>query len=391
MREVVFVAAARTAFGKPGGGFKHVAASDLAALAIKGLMEKSDLLKRGGTVDSVMGGSAFRDSKGLAPMRYSMLSAGLPVETEAHFVEMQDGSAIAAINQAACQITFGHADVVVAGGFESRSTMPVFYPSWNAPYTMAPFAPLPYRYAPTAEEDLRLPEINEKLARTYGITREACDEYAHRSYKCLETAYRTGLTGEEIVRCSALTRDEVLNPTVSMEHLTGMAPTLADGYVTTAGNTGVEGDGAAFLLMMSGEKARELGFEPYARWVVGADIGVQPSLMGIGAAYSNLKALKLAGLDLADMDVLECTEVFAAQNLCVISELEQQSGQKIDMKKWNPNGGAIAIGRPNGASGAREAWFAMKELEKSGGKYGLFSSSCGGGQGVTTIIENLRR
>ena len=143
--------------------------------------------------------------------------------------------------------------------------------------------------------------------------------------------------------------------------------------------------------MMSAEKAKELGYTPYARWVMGADIGVEPKYMGIGPAFSNAKALKLAGLTAADMDVWECNEAFAAQNLAVIKEIENLTGHAIDMAKWNPNGGAIAIGHPNGASGARITMFAMKQLEQTGGRYGIISSCCGGGHGTTTIIENLRR
>ena len=143
--------------------------------------------------------------------------------------------------------------------------------------------------------------------------------------------------------------------------------------------------------MMSAEKAYALGYEPLARWVGGADIGVKPSIMGIGPAFSNLKALKSVGLKLSDMDVIECNEAFAAQNLSVIKELEKQTGETIDMNRWNPNGGAIAIGHPNGASGARVGFFAMKQLEKTGGKYGIFCSCCGGGHGTSTRIENLRK
>ena len=137
--------------------------------------------------------------------------------------------------------------------------------------------------------------------------------------------------------------------------------------------------------------AKELGYEPWARWVTGADMGVEPRYMGIGPAFSNAKALQFAGLGVKDVDVWECNEAFAAQNLAVIREMEAQSGVSIDQEKWNPNGGAIAIGHPNGASGARIAMFAMKQLEKTGGGYGIISSCCGGGHGTTTVIENLRR
>lgn len=144
-------------------------------------------------------------------------------------------------------------------------------------------------------------------------------------------------------------------------------------------------------MMMTAEKAEELGYEPYARWVCGADCGVEPRLMGIGPAYSNLLAMKRADLSLRDIGVIECNEAFAAQNLSVIKEMEKHSGIQINQARWNPNGGAIAFGHPNGASGARICIFAMKELERNGSRYGLFSSCCGGGHGVTTLIENLRR
>jgi acetyl-CoA C-acetyltransferase len=142
---------------------------------------------------------------------------------------------------------------------------------------------------------------------------------------------------------------------------------------------------------MSEEKAKALGYTPIARWVAGADVGCDPKLMGIGPAYSNLKVLKKMGMKISDIDVFECNEAFAAQNLGVIREMELLTGETIDQSKWNPNGGAIAIGHPNAASGARITWFAMKQLEKCGGRYGSISSCCGGGQGSTAIIENLRR
>ena len=161
--------------------------------------------------------------------------------------------------------------------------------------------------------------------------------------------------------------------------------------MTTAGNASGRNDGAAFLLVMTAEKAKEYGYTPIAKWIGGAHHGVQEDYMGIGPAYSNLKALKQLGLKVSDIDVVECNEAFAAQNLSVIREMEALSGEKIDMERWNPNGGAIAIGHPNGASGARISMFAMRQLEKTGGKYGIISSCCGGGLGTSAIIENLRR
>ena len=141
---------------------------------------------------------------------------------------------------------------------------------------------------------------------------------------------------------------------------------------------------------MTLEKAKEWGYEPIARWVNGAEYGIDPSLMGVAPAYAIPIALKRAGLKLSDLDVIECNEAFAVQNLAVIKELENQIGEKVNMDKWNPLGGAIAFGHANGASGARCAMFAMRQLVRMGGQYGIFSTCCGGGQGVATIIENLK-
>ena len=399
MREVVFVDAARTEFGKMGGMLKHMSSTELAAHTIRGLVEKSGIMERG-QLDGVYMGTALRDARTNLIARYATLLAGLPVEVEAHYVEMQCGSGITAVNHAASQIALGYADALIVGGAESYSTLTAYYSMSNEPYKMIPPAPIKMRLAPTDEENIDMIRVSEKMAAQWGITREQCDEFAYNSQMRLTEAYKKGITGDEIIPyiipatkkspeiiCD---KDEFPKPNTTLEGLAKLKP-VVDGGVTTAGNASGRNDGAAFLLMMSAGKAKELGYTPYARWVAGADIGVQPSLMGIGPAYSNLKALKMAGLKVSDLDVFECNEAFAAQNLSVIKEMEHQSGQTIDMSKWNPNGGAIAIGHPNGASGARIGWFAMKQLELTGGKYGLFSSCCGGGHGTTTVIENLRR
>ena len=175
-----------------------------------------------------------------------------------------------------------------------------------------------------------------------------------------------------------------------MEGLAKLRSVNKDG-VTTAGNASGRNDGAAFLLVMTAEKAKEYGYEPIARWVTGAHHGVQEDYMGIGPAFYNLKAMRQAGLSIQDVDVFECNEAFAAQNLSVIREMESQTGCQINQEKWNPNGGAISIGHPNGASGARITMFAMRQLMQTGGRYGVVSSCCGGGLGTTAIIENLKR
>ena len=401
MREVVFVDFARTAFGNRGGSLRTFSACSLAAECLKGLVKKSQIWEKAGDrgVDAIFLGSAGRNKDSSAPARYTALLAGFPVETEAHQVEMQCGSAITSINHAAFQLALGYTDVAIAGGMESASTKPVFMSATTDPYKGLPPQWLTMRLAPEDDQNISMIQVADGMAEKWGITRVMCDEFALRSQQRLDAAYKSGLIGPEIVPVTipatrktpeiVVDRDEFPKPHSTMEGLAGLR--AVGGGVTTAGNASGINDGAAFVLMMTAEKAAELGYTPYARWVIGADIGVEPRVMGIGPAFSNAKALKKAGLTPADMDVWECNEAFAAQNLAVVKELEKLTGHAIDMETWNPNGGAIAIGHPNGASGARIAQFAMKQLEKTGGRYGIISSCCGGGHGTTTIIENLRR
>ena len=399
MREVVFVDGARSIFGRQGGGLKDLCSTDIASLVIKGLLDKTKVLEKA-KVDGVVCGSAQGDIKAFNPARYAALGAGLPIETECHYIEMQCGSAITSINHAAAQIALGFADIMVAGGMESHSTSAIYFSTTVTPYKQIGPTPLNMHLAPTAEQDITMIQVSDGMAIKWGASRQACDEYALRSQERLAAAYASGLIGDEIIPYvkpatkktpeQVFDKDEFPRPETTMEGLSKLKPVL-EGGVTTAGNASGKNDGAAFVLMMTAEKAKELGYEPMARWVIGADVGVEPRYMGIGPAFSSLKALKMAGLTMDDLSVFECNEAFAAQNLGVIYELENQIGKKIDQRMWNPNGGAISIGHPNGASGARIGIFAMKELERNGGKYGLFSACCGGGHGTTTIIENLRR
>jgi acetyl-CoA C-acetyltransferase len=177
----------------------------------------------------------------------------------------------------------------------------------------------------------------------------------------------------------------------SLESLANLPPAFKKDGTVTAGNSSGLNDGAAFVLMMTSEKAKEWDYRPIAKWISSAEYGVDPSIMGIAPAYAIPIALKRAGLKLSDMDVIECNETFAVQNLAVIKELGKQTGEKVDMNKWNPLGGAIAFGHANGATGVRLTLFAMWQLVRTGGRYGLVSSCVGGGMGCVSIIENLRR
>lgn len=185
--------------------------------------------------------------------------------------------------------------------------------------------------------------------------------------------------------------DEHPRPDSTLEGLAKLTPVFKEDGTITAGNASGQNDGSAFVLVMSAEKAKALGYTPMARWICGADYGCDPKIMGIAPAYAITLSLKRAGLKLSDMDIIECNEAFAVQNLAVIQELENLTGEKVNMDKWNPLGGAIAYGHPNAASGARICMFALREIIRRGGRYGIFSSCCGGGLGVSTIIENLQR
>ena len=401
-REVVFVDGMRTPFGRMGGTLKDIFATDLAVIAVKALLEKTQILERGGQVDSLFCGGANKCAHSWSPARYIEMEAGLPFESTASFVEMQCGSAIDSINHAAWKILAGAADVMIAGGMESHSNKTVNFSTTVTPYKgIGPQAVIPIIHHDPAQR-ISMIEISDLMAKKWGISREACDEFALRSQQRAYASTQKGYFVDEIapvtIKATKKTpeyqfaTDEHLRPETTMEDLAKLRPVMGGAdCVTTAGNASGLNDGAAFVLMMTAEKAKELGYEPYARFVCGADYGVEPRLMGIGPAFSNMLALKRAGLKVSDLDVMECNEAFAAQNLSVIKEMESQSGETIDQSRWNPNGGAISFGHPNGASGARVGIFCMKELARRGGRYGLFSSCCGGGQGVTTLIENLRR
>ena len=266
-------------------------------------------------------------------------------------------------------------------------------------YKLIPPYPIAQGLTPNKERNVDMITVSDKMAVKWNVKREEADAYAARSQQRLQRAYERGVTGTIIPITipgdrkrpdTVVDKDEFPRPETTLEGLAKLRAVHPDG-VTTAGNASGRNDGAAFLLVMTAEKAKEYGYTPIARWVTGAHCGVQEDYMGIGPAFSNLKAMKAAGLKIGDVDVYECNEAFAAQNLSVIREMEAQTGDTIDQEKWNPNGGAISIGHPNGASGARITIFAMNELLRTGGKYGVISSCCGGGLGTTAIIENLKR
>lgn len=399
-REVVLVDGVRTAFGRMGGSLRDFSASQLGGIALKGLVDKTKITEKG-HVDSVFAGAAAHCSQAGNPARWICLAAGLPYETSASYVEMQCGSAIDAINHAAWKILANQADVVIAGGMEAYSQMAFKYSASTAPYKLIPPMPMLPSLSPLAEENIGMGLTAENLQVKYDIPREAADEFAYNSQMRAKAAMEAGYFDDEIVPVTipgnrktpevVFNTDEHPRHQSTMEGMAKLGPVFKQGGTVTAGNASGQNDGAAFVLMMSAEKAKELGYTPMAKWLAGADYGCDPKIMGIGPALAVPMAIKRAGLKLSDMDHMECNEAFAVQNLAVIKEIEKQTGEKVNMDKWNPMGGAIAFGHPNGASGARIGMFTMRGLIRNGGRYGFFSSCCGGGLGVATVIENLQR
>ena len=360
--EVIIVDGVRTAFGRIGGTLRDIIASKLASIGIKGLLEKTKINEKA-FVDSVLLGSSLHCSTALNPARWAAIDSGLSHETSATYVEMQCGSAIDAINLAACKIMVNQADIIIAGGMESYSQMAAKFSMATPPYKLMPPQYIEWQMSPVAEERIGMAFTAENLQVKYAIPRLACDEFAFRSQMLAKAAMEAGKFEEEIIPVIIpATRktpevifkvDEHPRPNSTLEGMAKLSPVFKKDGTITAGNASGQNDGSAFVLMMSTEKAQELGYTPMARWICGADCGCDPKIMGIAPAYAIPMALKRAGLKLADMDIIECNEAFAVQNLAVIKELENQTGEKVDMDRWNPLGGAIAYGHPNAASGAR--------------------------------------
>ena len=399
-REVVLVDGMRTAFGRMGGTIRDFFCSKLGSIALKGLLDKTKIMEKA-TVDCVFAGSAAHCSRTGNPARWIALDAGMPITTSASYIEMQCGSAIDSINHAAWKILAKQADIIIAGGMESYSQMFAKFPMSTTPFKLIPPTANRNMLSPVPGDNMSMGLTAENLQKMYDIPREASDEFAYHSQMRTKMAMENGYFDDEIVPVVIpatrktpeiiFDKDEHPRPQTTMEGLAKLPPAFVEGGTVTAGNASGQNDGGAFVLMMSAEKAKELGYTPMAKWIGGADVGCDPKIMGIAPGHAVPKAIKMAGMKLSDFDHMECNEAFAVQNLAVIKEVEKQTGEKVDRDKWNPLGGAISYGHPNGASGARIAMFTMRHLIRTGGRYGFFSSCCGGGLGVATIIENLQR
>lgn len=395
MPEVVIVDGVRTAIGRMGGSIATFRAEDLAAIVIEGLVKKTkiDPLE----IEDVIIGIALSWHSAVNLSRWAVLKAGLPFSIPGLTVERQCGSGLQALVLAGQRIQAGDGEVFIAGGTESHSTFPykVARPTQAFQYTPPGF--IAWETAPRPEWNLVMGITAENLAEQWKVSREAQDEFSSHSQMRAVKGIQSGRFKEEIIPVMVPQRkgdpipfevDEFPRADTTIEKLAKLAPVFKKGGTVTAGNSSGLNDGAAALLVMSAEKARSLGYKPQARLLSSAISGVDPRIMGIAPAYAIPKALQRAGLKFEQMDVVECNEAFAAQTLAVVKELENQ-GMKVDMEKLNPNGGAVALGHPNGMSGARLALTLIRELHKRNGRYGMASLCIGGGQGIAAVFEKI--
>ena len=393
MRDVYIVDAVRTSIGKLGGDFKNITADYLASHVIEGLLNRIGIPI---AIDEVILGQARQSSDAANIARVAALRAKVPIETTAYTVHRQCGSGLQAINNAAQQIALGLNDVIIAGGTESLSTAPYYLR--NARYGYGVGNSVLYDSNTESQLNSQPPEIYgqftmgmtaENLAKKFSISREEQDAFALRSQQLALEAIRQGKFGNEILPYEVKTKkgsifistDEHPRET-TLEKLSQLKPVFKEDGTVTAGSSSGRNDGASVLLLMSEDKLKEYNLKPKAKIIAQAVSGVSPEIMGIGPVPSTEKALAFANLTLDDIDLIELNEAFAAQALAVI-----QQGQ-FPLNKVNVNGGAIALGHPIGATGAIILTKLIHELERSGGRYGIATLCIGGGQGITTIIEN---
>lgn len=391
MREVVIVSAVRTAIGSMGGAFKDVSAVELGKIAAVEAIKRAGIDKD--VIDEAVIGNVLSSGLGQNVARQVIVKAGLPVEVPAFSINKVCGSGLRSVSLAAQMIKAGDADIVLCGGTENMS---------QAPYAM-PKARFGARMGHTelidtmikdglwdAYNDYHMGITAENVAEQYGITREMQDEFAARSQERAAKALETGRFKDEIVPVAVPQRkgdpiivdtDEYPKPGTTVEKLGKLRPAFKKDGTVTAGNASGINDGAAMLVVMSKEMADKLGAKPMATIRAYASGGVDPSVMGIGPIAACKKALEKAGLTVADLDLVEANEAFAAQAIAVCNELG------FDPEKTNVNGGAIALGHPIGCSGARILVSLLHEMEKRDSKLGLATLCIGGGMGTTVIVE----
>ncbi len=392
MKEIVIASACRTAIGKFGGTLKNVPAVELGATVIKEAVNRAGIKPE--QVDEVIFGNVITGGLGQNPARQASIKAGLPIECTAMTINIVCGSGLKAVALAANQIKAGEAEIVVCGGMENMSAAPYAIPSarWGARMGNSKMVDLTVNDGLwDAFNDYHMGITAENVAEKWGLTREMQDQFAVNSQNKAEKAVDSGVFDEEIVPVVipqkkgdpiVFNRDEHLSRGNTMEKVAKLKPAFKkDGTVTAANASGIN-DGAAALVVMSKEKAEELGIKPLATVVSYATGGVDPSIMGVGPVPATKKAMEKAGIkSTKEFDLIEANEAFAAQSLAVAHDLE------FDMDKVNVNGGAIALGHPVGASGARILVSLLYEMKRRDSKLGLATLCIGGGMGQACIVK----
>jgi len=399
MKEVVIVDAVRTPIGRYKGALKQVRPDDLGAVVIKAILDRNPNLPAAEIEEVVLGNAnqAGEDNRNVA--RMSALLAGLPVEVGGTTVNRLCGSGLDAVNYAARAIMAGEGDIFIAGGTESMTRAPFVMakPELDFPRgNMELFdTTIGWRFINRKLEEMygtdSMPQTAENVAERFNISREEQDEFALESQMKAKAAMESGKFKEEIVPVTIIDKkgneivvdtDEHPRPDTTMEKLSKLKPLFPNGTVT-AGNASGVNDGASVLLMMSREKAEQLGLKPLVKYKASAVAGLEPAIMGLGPIYASRKALQRANVSVSQLGLVELNEAFASQSLECIKQLE------LNRDIVNVNGGAIAFGHPLGASGARILTTLIYEMKRRNVQYGLATMCIGVGQGIATVVENI--
>ncbi len=389
-KKIVLAGACRTAIGSMGGALSGVAAADLGALVIKEALNRAGVPAE--KVDHVYMGCVIQAGLGQNIARQSSLKAGLPIETPAVTINVVCGSGLNAVNMAAAMIQAGEADIVVAGGTENMSAAPYLLNKARFGYRLGNGEIVDSMVNDAlwdAFNNYHMGVTAENICDQWGLTREQLDEFAAASQQKAVKAQEEGKFDAEIVPVvikgkkgdTVVTKDEGPRTGTTAEGIAKLKPAFKKDGMVTAANASSINDGAAAIVVMSEEKAKELGVTPMATWVAGALGGVDPKIMGIGPVASTKKVLAKTGMTINDFDLIEANEAFAAQSLAVGHDLG------FDTAKLNVNGGAIALGHPVGASGCRILVTLLHEMAKRDAKTGLATLCIGGGMGCSTIVK----
>ncbi len=390
MNKVVIVSACRTAIGTMGGALSTVPAVQLGATVIKEAINRAGIKPE--QVEEVFMGNAIQAGNRPNPARQATLYAGLPIEVPATSLNVLCGSGLHCVNVAAKMVALGDRDIVVAGGFENMSEAPYLVKKGRFGYRMGAGSledAMLYDALNDAFYDYHMGVTAENIAEQWKLTREELDEFSAWSQQKCEKARAEGKFKDEIVPVEVktkkgtvlVTEDEGPRNGVTAESISKLRPAFKkDGVVTAANSSGIN-DGAAAVVLMSEQKAKELGITPMAEWVYGDIAGVDPRIMGIGPVAATKKVFAKTGMKVEDLDLIEANEAFAAQSLAVARELH------FDMDKVNVNGGAIALGHPLGGSGARILVTLLYEMQRRDAKSGLATLCIGGGMGCATVVK----